>query len=128
MDSVFLPFAGGEFVPAKQFVECLCVNVERFVFADVALDGGKDVQGDWLGFFPMQFKPVLQLAHVARGLDLDVQLDVLREAWDGEIAGAHERDGANDSDARMRDVRFSVKFLFGVGAAFDLAIAQRLHD
>src|ERR1039458_6458582 len=69
----------------------------------------------------MQFKPILQLTHVARRLDLDVQLNVLRQAGDGEIAGADQRDGADDGDARVRDVGFRVELLLVVGTAFDLA-------
>ena len=59
-------------MPAEQFVERLGVNVERRVIADVALDGGEDVRRDVLGLVPMQLKPILQLAHVARRLDLDI--------------------------------------------------------
>src|ERR1017187_8826700 len=113
---------------AEQFVKCLGVNVKRRVFADLVLDDGENIRSDVLGFLPVLFIPFLQLAHVACGLDLDVQLDVLREAGEGEVARSDQGNRAYDCDARVGDVGFGVELLFRVGAAFDFSVAQGLDD
>ena len=59
--------------------------------------------------------------------DLEVELDVLREAGHGEVAGADEGDRADDCNLRVRDVGFGVEFSLGVGAALDLAVAKGLN-
>src|SRR6266568_6408760 len=39
---------------------------------------------DIFGFCPMAFEPLLELSYVARRADLNVQVDVLRQAGNGE--------------------------------------------
>src|ERR1039458_251613 len=104
------------------------VNDEGDVFVNVALDYLDDVRGDVLRFLPVLLIPGLELGDVAGRPDLDVEFDVLREARDSEIAGAHQGDGADDSYPGVGDVGFGVEFAFGVNAALNLALLHGLND
>src|SRR5208282_2635794 len=64
---------------------------------------------------------------VPRRADLDIQLNILREAGNGEITGPNEGDGADDGNARMSNAGFCVEFPFGVNATLDFALLHGLH-
>lgn len=54
-----IPFGRGQFVAAKELLQCLGIDIEREVLADMAIDGLDDCIGDIGGFFPMRFEPLL---------------------------------------------------------------------
>lgn len=121
-----LPLVRRRLAAVEEPVQRGGINLEEGVFADVALDDLEHVGRDVLGLGPVLFIPLLQLAHVAGGADLDVQFDVLREAGDGENAGADEGDGADDLHARVGDVSLGMELSLRVGAALDSAGAEGL--
>ena len=61
-------------------------------------------------------------------LDLDVQLDVLRETRPREVAGAHQCLGAHDFEPCVGDVGLRVELVLVVDAALDMPGAERVED
>src|SRR5450759_909112 len=104
-----VPLRVGDLVAAEELVERLGIDVERSVLARVPLDDAEHGVADVDSLFPMGVEPVLELLHVPRALDLDVQLDVLGEARSGEVAGADERLGTHDLELGVGDVRLRVE-------------------
>jgi hypothetical protein len=74
-----------------QLVQCLGVNLERRVVANVALDDSENLRCHVLGDVPVLLVPFLQHTDRAAG-NLDIQFNVLGQSWVGEIRGADERE------------------------------------
>ena len=116
-----VPLGRGQLVAAEELLQRLRVDVERRVEARVALDGLDDRVGDVRRLVPVRLEPLLELGDLARALDLDVQFDVLGQAWAREVARADERLRADHFELRVRDVRLGVELVLVVDAALDLA-------
>ncbi len=69
----------------EELLQCLRIHLERRVLSNVAVDDGDEVGGDVLGFVPVLLEPVLKLRDLLGALDLDVELDVLRQARSREV-------------------------------------------
>ena len=123
-----VPLRGRQLVPPEELLQGLRVDVERRVQVRMARDRLDDGLGELVGFVPVRVEPLLELRHLARALDLDVQLDVLREAGPREVAGAHQRLGAHDLHLRVGDVGLGVELVLVVDTALDLPGAKRGED
>ena len=94
----------------------------------MARDRLYDGLADLSRFGPVRLEPLLELRDLARALDLDVQLDVLRETRPREVAGAHQGLSAHDLELCVGDVGLGVEFVLVVDTAFDLPRAERVED
>ena len=75
-----VPLGRGQLVATEELLQRLRVDVERRVQARVPRDGLDDRVGHFGRLVPVRLEPLLELSDFARALDLDVELDVLREA------------------------------------------------
>ncbi len=123
-----VPLGRGQLVTSEELLQGLRIDVERRVEARVPLHGLDDRVGHLLGLAPVHLEPFLELGHLARALDLDVQLDVLGQTRACEVAGAHQRLCTHHLELRVRDVRLGVELFLVVDAALDLAGAEGFED
>jgi hypothetical protein len=121
------PLLIGQLLAAVQFVQRLGVDLEGCVIASVALDDAEDFRCDVLGGVPVILVPLLQDGDGPAG-DLDIQLDVLGEAGEGEVGGADQAGGADDFKAGVGDVGLGMELRLAVDAAGDLAGTDGLDD
>src|SRR5205807_523370 len=94
-------FAGG--VMLEQLLQCFGINIERRIFVDLPLDDANDFLCNVLGLLPMLLEPGLELGHVTRRTNLNVEFNILREARNGEITRTDQRYGADDLNLRVSD-------------------------
>ena len=85
----------------------------------MSLNRAQDLRGNVLGVVPMLVEPLLQNRYGPAG-DLDIQFNVLREAWKREIRGTDQGRGSYDLEAGMRDVCLGVEFVLTVHPTCDL--------
>ena len=123
-----VPLGRGQLVSPEELLQGLRVDVEWRISVRMARDGLGDGLGDLFRFVPVRLEPFLELRDLARALNLDVQLDVLRETRPREVAGAHKRLSAHDLDLRVGDVSLCVELVLVVDPAFDLSGAERVED
>jgi hypothetical protein len=123
-----IPLRCRKLVTAEELLKCLRVDVKRLVKADLALDGFDDCVGDSGALIPVGLEPLLELRDLASTLHLDVELDVLREAGGGEVAGADECLGANDRELCVRDVGLRMELVAVIDATVNLPGLERFKD
>ena len=113
---------------AEVLLQRLGVNIERRIAVRVARDGLDDRVGDLRRVIPVRLEPLLKLSDLATTLNLDVELDVLRETRGREVARPDQRLRADHLELRVRDVRLRVELVFVVDTALDLTGAQRFEN
>ncbi len=122
-----LPLVGGQPVAAAELVERPDIDLERRVLASVALDDLENFRADVLGIVPMFLVPLLEDVHRGAG-DLDVQLNVFRNARQRQIRRADQGERADHFLPSVGDVGLGMKLVALVDAALDLARADRLDN
>ena len=123
-----VPFGRGQRVTPEELLQGLRVDVERRVQMRMAGDRLDDGLRDLPRFVPVRLEPLLELRDFSRALNLDVQLDVLRETRPREVAGADQRLGTHDLELCVGDVGFGVEFVLVVDTAIDLPGAKSVQD
>ena len=113
---------------AEVLLQRLGVNIERRIAVRVARDGLDDRVGDLRRVIPVRLEPLLKLSDLATTLNLDVELDVLRETRGREVARPDQRLRADHLELRVRDVRLRVELVFVVDTALYLTGAQRFEN
>src|SRR5436190_779453 len=98
---------------AAVFLQRLGVDLKRRVFPRVPLDDAEDIRGDVLGFLPVLLVPLLENAD-RRTCDLDVELNALSEAGEGEVGRADKSCRAGDFQAGAGEIALGVEFVFFV--------------
>ena len=96
------------------------VDVEWRIQVCMAGDRFDDSLGDVSRFVPMYLEPFLELRDLARTLNLDIQLDILRETRSREVAGTCQSLGTHDLELCVGDVGFGMEFVLVVDTAFHL--------
>ena len=119
-----VPLGRGQLVPPEELLQGLRVDVERRIRVRMSRDRLNDGLADHTRFVPVRLEPLLELRDLARALDLDIQLDVLRETRPREVAGAHQRLGAHNLELCVGDVGLGVEFVLVVDTALDLPGAE----
>lgn len=77
-------------MPPEKLLQRLSVYVEGRVKADVTGDGLDNRLGDVYRLIPMSLEPFLQLRYLTCALDLNVEFDVLGQAWEAKVARPNE--------------------------------------
>ena len=113
---------------AEVLLQRLGVHIERGIAARVARDGLDDCVSDLGRLVPVRLEPLLKLGHLTRALDLDIELDVLRQARGGEVARPDQRLRPDHLELRVCDVRLRVELVLVVDTALDLTGAQRVEN
>ena len=113
---------------SEECVKRLRIHLERCELGRVPGHDRKNIVGDLLGGGPVLIEPMLELSYLPPALDLDVQLDVLRESRPGEVARSNERLCADHVELGVSDVCLCVKLVLAVHATLDLAAPQGLHN
>ena len=91
-----VPLCRGQLVPPEELLQGLRVDVEWRIQVRMAGDRFDDSLGDVSRFVPMYLEPFLELRDLARTLNLDIQLDILRETRSREVAGTCQSLGTHD--------------------------------
>jgi hypothetical protein len=79
-----------------------------------------------LGIISMGLVPLLKLFHLTA--ELNIELDVIRQTGNGEVAGAHQTRRADYSQFAVGDVCLGMKLFLCINAAGNLAALQCLND
>ena len=124
----FIPLGRRQLVAAEVLLQRLGVHIERRIAVRVARDGLDDRVGDLGRLVPVRLEPFLKLGNLAGALDLDIELDVLRQARGGEVARPDQRLRADHLELRVRDVRLRVELVLVVDTALNLPGAQRIEN
>ena len=124
----FIPLGRRQLVAAEVLLQRLGVNIERRIAVRVARDGLDDRVGDLRRVIPVRLEPLLKLSDLATTLNLDVELDVLRETRGREVARPDQRLRPDHLELRVRDVRLRVELVLAVDTARDLTGAHRVEN
>ena len=130
------PFRDGLLARLEELVHGAQIDVVGRILPALRLNRLQDGLGDVRRLVPPRLEPLLKLVDIV--LELDVELDVLRETSRREVAGSDERIAARHVHRRRklgavvvaerRDVGLGVELAALIHLALDLAGLQRLEN
>src|SRR3990172_4805443 len=125
--SRLLPFPRCQLMTPEKLVKGFGVNLERCVLSGVSFQDLQELGDHILRLIPVLFVPLLECVD-GRANNLNVELNVLREAWTAQIRRAYQGESTDHFSPCVSDVCLGMEPLLSVHAAVDLPGPNPVHN